>query len=106
MAQAITYNLTIDDTSPQIAYIPSTLIGGTPDLVSSWNEYFDGVGFNTFPGEVGYFNASRHITQMDGANFSIAFTGEYDSSVFLPPLCHSPDAAHQWVGYLKMRRIA
>ncbi|KAL5523805.1 hypothetical protein ACEPAG_7978 [Sanghuangporus baumii] len=75
MAQVVSYNLTIDDTSPQIAYFPATLNTTTPDLSSGWNQYFNGVGFNTFPGEIGFRNASLHLTQMDGANFSIAFTG-------------------------------
>ncbi|KAL5528404.1 hypothetical protein ACEPAF_7540 [Sanghuangporus sanghuang] len=75
MAQVVSYNLTIDDTSPQIAYLPATLNTTTPNLSSGWNQYFNGVGFNTFPGEIGFRNASLHLTQMDGANFSIAFTG-------------------------------
>ncbi|KAL5507260.1 hypothetical protein ACEPAH_6716 [Sanghuangporus vaninii] len=75
MAQVVSYNLTIDDTSPQIAYLPATLNTTAPNLSSGWNQYFNGVGFNTFPGEIGFRNASLHLTQKDGANFSIAFTG-------------------------------
>ena len=92
MAQVTAYNLTIDDTSPQIVYSPPTYTGSSPDIQSTWNQYFDGVGFNTFPGQVGLRNESLHITQTDGANFSIAFTGQYSARPPYPPLLQEAGA--------------
>ncbi|KAI5123979.1 hypothetical protein M0805_006391 [Coniferiporia weirii] len=76
MAEVIAYNFTVDDTSPQIVYSPPTITASSlsPDLKDGWNQYFNGSGFNAYPGQVGH-NASLHITSMDGASFSIAFKG-------------------------------
>ena len=77
MAKVTTYNLTIDDTSSQIVYLPPTLVSATPDLLGGWNEYYNGTGFSSHLGETG-LNASWHVTSRDGAALSIAFTGVFD----------------------------
>lgn len=76
MAGVTTYNLTIDDTSPQIVYLPPTLTSATPDLLGGWNEYYNGTGFNSYLGQTG-LDASWHVTSRDGAALSIGFTGAF-----------------------------
>ena len=75
MAGVTTYNFTVDDTSPQIVYLPPTLSSSSSDLQAGWNQYYNGTGFNAYPGQVGR-NESWHVTNRDGAAFSIAFKGK------------------------------
>ena len=71
-----TINVTIDDTSPQIFYSPLVLTAGSPDLQQGWNQYFNGSGFSTFPGQFG-IGESAHATSLNGATLSIPFTGAF-----------------------------
>ena len=71
------YNITIDNTAPQIIYHPatSTDTSFSPRLDDGWFLQFNESGFASFPGQPGE-GESFHVTQRDGANISLAFTGE------------------------------
>lgn len=94
MTGATTYNLTIDDTSPQIVYLPPTFTNATSDLLAGWSEYYSGTGFSSYLGQIGR-NTSWHVTSRDGAALSIGFTGVCCSSVHLCP----GDVLHCYAGY-------
>lgn len=72
-----TFNITVDDTSPQIVYRPLISTSATPftDLQNGWLQFFNASGFNSFPGQRG-LGESAHVTTKDGATMSIGFTGE------------------------------
>jgi hypothetical protein len=84
MADVVSYNITIDDTAPQITYSPLIQSNQTtaPNLVDGWFLNFLDGGFNTSPGQVGV-GQSAHVTGKDGATLSIAFTGAYRGCTLL-----------------------
>lgn len=76
---ALTFNLTIDDTSPQISYLPNEL-DDPPTLQGGWEScdpvsHCSDSGLNDFLGQLGQWD-TLHITGREGASFSINFTGE------------------------------
>ena len=71
MAQIITYNITIDDTSPQIAYSSES----SSSLSGGWIQLFNDTP-NEFPGQIGLRNESLHTTSKGGASFTIGFKGK------------------------------
>lgn len=77
MAEPTTFNITIDDTAPQIVYSPLIASSVTPsaDLGAGWIPYFNGSGFNTFLGEIAN-GESLHYTATDDATLTVGFTGE------------------------------
>lgn len=72
-----TFNITIDDTAPQIVYSPLITSSVTPsaDLGAGWITFFNGSGFDTFPGEIA-IGESLHDTARNNASLTIGFTGE------------------------------
>ena len=94
MAVPTPFNITIDDTTPQIVYTPliTSSVEPVTDLGAGWIPYFNISGFNTFPGEEGN-GESLHITSDDGATLTIGFTGEpyFVSSRVKMCSVHPPD---------------
>lgn len=72
-----TFNITIDDTAPQIVYSPLITSSVTPsaDLGAGWITFLNGSGFDTFPGEIA-IGESLHDTARNNASLTIGFTGE------------------------------
>ncbi|KIM75935.1 hypothetical protein PILCRDRAFT_826769 [Piloderma croceum F 1598] len=64
----------IDDTSPSIAYYPFADTFGPPDLLAGWNPYYTNSGYAAYQGQIGE-GASLHRTSLDGASFSIQWSG-------------------------------
>ncbi|KAF9479037.1 hypothetical protein BDN70DRAFT_906426 [Pholiota conissans] len=64
----------IDDTSPEIAYLPLGDTLSTPDLFAGWNPYYTLSGFASAQGAVGN-GTSQHITSLDGASLVIEWSG-------------------------------
>jgi len=81
MAQTTSYNITLDDISPQITYSPTTFttFAPAPNLLDGWNVEFTQSGFASVPGQLG-LGESLHVTQNDGATLAIGFTG---SAIYL-----------------------
>ncbi len=78
------FSVTIDDTSPTIAYAPFGDSFGKPILLQGWNPYFTKSGFATDAGssssDSGVSNigdgTSLHLTAHDGAEFAISWNGK------------------------------
>lgn len=64
----------VDDTSPQISYLPFADTLSTPNISAGWNPYFSLSGFAAALGESGN-GTSHHITSLDGASLSIHWRG-------------------------------
>ena len=94
MTEPTPFNITIDDTAPQIVYTPliTSSVDPSNDLAAGWIPYFNISGFNAFPGEEAS-GQSLHITSDDGAALAIGFTGEHPVLLCLPSsrwLCLCP----------------
>ena len=76
MAAPTSFNITVDDSSPTIAYAPAVVAppDTTPDLAAGWNQFFNGTA-STAPGQVGA-GQSVHVTERANASFTLQFTGE------------------------------
>lgn len=88
MAESV-FPLTLDDTSPTIAYAPFADTFGLPNLTAGWNPYYTDSGFSTDSGpsssSSGVSNigngTSLHVTAHDGAQFAIRWNGT-DISIY------------------------
>lgn len=74
MANSTTLQLSVDDSSPTIEYIPFPDTLGTPNLLGGWNPYFTESAFASTPGESGN-GTSLHLTSHDQAAISLTFFG-------------------------------
>lgn len=68
------FKIYVDDTSPSITYFPFGDTFGVPDRSAGWNPYYDADGFITSPNQTSQGN-SFHLTSLDGASFSVKWSG-------------------------------
>ncbi|KAJ3488315.1 hypothetical protein NLJ89_g11628 [Agrocybe chaxingu] len=66
--------LTIDDSSPSVAYSPFRDTLGAPNPTAGWNPYYDPNGYAASPGQLAN-GTSLHITSLNGAALAVQWTG-------------------------------
>ncbi|EKM54681.1 uncharacterized protein PHACADRAFT_210467 [Phanerochaete carnosa HHB-10118-sp] len=67
--------ITIDDTSPTIAYAPFADTHGSPNLTAGWNPSYSETGFTPDPANGEGVGTSLHVTSADGATLSLRWNG-------------------------------
>ncbi|KAI0266662.1 hypothetical protein BC834DRAFT_107759 [Gloeopeniophorella convolvens] len=86
---AHSFQIFIDDPSPQLSYFPIPDTLSIPNLTAGWNPCFGISACPSFPGQQGE-GTSFHVTSLDGAAFSIQWWGNgiQLSGIATPPVTY------------------